>query len=172
MLSCHPDNLIPCSTDANSGSHKGTKVPLVLNDPDQAAVWFHPRWRSARGTYCLTFNSAPGAPQPRVQFVGVNNNDQTRLDNLEGMFGLSEFWGRSLDDEVQSVAGDVQGWLSADGTPPTDVNVRDCVLKRARQERNRIGKDGLAIVKSYFFEHIAQTPILLSQVVRTCTRGT
>jgi hypothetical protein len=172
ILACHPDNLIPCSTDANSGSHKGTKVPLVLNDSDQAAGWFHPRWRSARGTYNLTFNSEPSASQPRVQFVGVNDNDQTRLDNLEGMFGLSEFWGRSLDDEVQSVAGDVQGWLSDDGTPPSEVNVRDYVLRRSRQERKRIGTDALAIVKSYFYEHIAQTPVLLAQVVRTCKSGT
>lgn len=172
MLSCHPDNLIPCSTDANSGSHKGTRVPLGLTDPDQAAAWFHPRWRSANGTYQLSFLSAPAAPQPRVQFVAVNADDQTRLDNLEDLFGLSEFWGRSVDDELQSVASDVHGMLKYDGAPPTEANVRDRIHLRAEQERKRIGRDGLAIVKSHFYAHIAQTSTLLSQVIRTCQNGT
>lgn len=172
MLSCHPDNLIPCSTDANSGSHKGTKVPLQLNDHDQAAAWFHPRWRSAHATFQLTFNSPSGAPQPEVQFIALNAGDQPRLNNLEEMFGLSEFWGRFLDDEVQSVASDVQGWLSENGVRATEESVKDYVLKHARQTRKKIGRDGLAIVKSFFYEHIAQTPVLLSQVVRTCAQGT
>ena len=171
LLSCHPDNLIPCSTDSNSGSHKGKRVPLDLKAADQAEKWFHPRWRSARETYRLTFTSALGASQPRVQFVAVSAGDQTRLDNFEKLFGLSEFWGRTLDDEVQNVAGDVQGWLSDDGIRPTEDNVKHYILKRARQERKRIGKDCLAVAKSYFYEHIAQTPTLLAQIVRTCSVG-
>jgi hypothetical protein len=87
------------------------------------------------------------------------------------MFGLKEFWGRHLDDEVQSVAGDVQGLLKFDNISPSEANVRDYVLQRARQEQNRIGRDGLAIVKSFFYEHIANTPVLLAQVVRTCSQG-
>lgn len=172
MLSCHPDNLIPCSTDANSGGHKGTRVPLGLRDAAQAEAWFHPRWRSANGTYQLTFHSAPGAPQPRVQFVAVAAADQARLDNLEDMFGLSEFWGRDLDDEVQLVAGEVDGMLRHDQVPPNETNVRDRLRLRANQERGRIGHRALAIVKSHFYEHVAQTPVLLTQVVRTCQNGT
>jgi hypothetical protein len=171
MLSCHPDNLIPCSTDANSGSHKGTKVPLDLREPDQAQYWFHPRRRSAVGKYRLEFPSAP-APQPRVRFVALDANDQRRLDNMERLFGLSEFWGRFLDDEVQGVASDVQGWLKFDGKTPSEANVKDCVLQRASQERSHIGRRGLAIVKSFFYEHIANTPALLAQVVRICVYGT
>lgn len=167
MLSCHPDNLIPCSTDANSGSHKGTKVPFDSDSTDQAANWFHPRWRSAVDKYRLTFPNGP-APQPRVRFEAVSAEDQLRLDNMAEMFGLSEFWGGFLDDEVQSVAADVQGWLQDDVKPPSKENVRDYILRCARQQRNKIGKDGLAIVKSFFYEHIANTPILLDQVVRTC----
>lgn len=148
------------------------RVPLGFQDPDQAAAWFHPRLRSAVGTYRLTFNSASGAPQPRVQFVVVATADQVRLDNLEGMFGLSEFWGCSLDDEVQSVAGDVQGMLAYEGAPANETNVRDRIRLRADQERKRIGRDGLAIVKSHYYEHIAQTPVLLGQIVRTCAQGT
>jgi hypothetical protein len=171
MLSCHPDNLIPCSTDANSGSHKGTEAPLDPDEADQAGAWFHPRWRSAAGTYRLTFPDGPG-PKPRVNFVATAAYDQPRLDNMTRMFGLSEFWGSFLDDEVQSVAGDVQGWLQADEKPSSEANVRDYILRRAHQEQKRIGSDGLAIVKSFFYEHIAGTPLLLAQVVRTCTQGT
>ena len=32
-----------------------------------------------------------------------------------------------------------------------------------------LGHDGLAIVKFFFYEHIAETPVLLSQIVRTCS---
>ena len=88
------------------------------------------------------------------------------------MFGLSDFWGGFLDDEVQNVAGDVQGWLAANAELPTEAKVRDYVMRRALQERKRVGRDGLAIVKSYFYEHIARTPVLLAQVVRTCVQGT
>ena len=170
MLSCHPDNLIPCSTDSNSGSHKGTEVPLDANAIDQAGAWFHPRRRPAIKKYRLSFTSGP-TPQPRVNFVAHNAEDQPRLDNMARMFGLYEFWGGILDDEVQSVASDVWGLLQADGKPATEANVKDFVLRRARQEQGRIGRDGLAIAKSFFYEHIAQTPNLLAQVIRTCTRG-
>lgn len=171
MLSCHPDNLIPCSTDSNSGSHKGVTVPLDTDEADQAGAWFHPRWRNAVGKYRLTF-PAGSAPQPKVNFEALAADDQPRLDNLERMFGLSDFWGGFLDDEVQSVAGDIQGWLQDDGKLATDEIVREYVLRRARQERGRIGRDGLAIVKSFFYEHIAQTQVLLDQIVRSCSLGT
>lgn len=171
MLSCHPDNLIPCSTDSNSGSHKGTGVPLDMSEADQADVWFHPRWRSAFGTYRLTF-PAGTAPQPRINFEAIDGHSQLRLDNMARMFGLSDFWGGFLDDEVQSVASDVQGLLQHEGAPPSEANVRERVLLLARQQQNRIGKDGLATVKSFFYEHIAYTPVLLAQVIRTCAAGT
>lgn len=167
MLSCHPDNLIPCSTDSNSGSHKGTESPLDSDETDQAAAWFHPRWRSAVGRYRLTFPAGP-SPQPQVKFEALVAHDQPRLDNMERMFGLSNFWGGFLDDEVQIVAADVQGWLQDDDKPPSEENVRAYILRCARQQRNKIGKDGLAIVKSFFYEHIANTQVLLDQVVRTC----
>lgn len=179
ILSCHPDNLIPCNTDSNSFEHKGKTPPLDSAAPDQAANWFHPRWRPAssvengtfQATYRLVFE--PGTtPQPDIKFVALNTQNQPRLDNMARMFGLSDFWGKYLDDEVQSVAGDVQGWIREDGIEPSEANVRKLVLRRARQEKNRIGKDGLAIAKSFFYEHIANTPELLAQVVRTCAAGT
>ena len=171
MLSCHPDNLIPCSTDANSGGHKGTHPPLDVANADQAGAWFHPRRRSAQNTYRLDFPPGP-APQPRVQFVALEPHNQPRLDNMERLFGLSAFWGGFLDDEVQGVASDVNGLLAFDNQPPTESNVQLRVLQIANQARNKIGRDPLAIVKSSFYEHIAQTPNLLTQIVRICQRGT
>lgn len=165
MLSCHPDNLIPCSTDSNSGGHKGTETPLNLDEADQARDWFHPRLRSAKDTYRLEFPDDP-APQPRVNFIALLHVNQTRLDKMERMFGLSDFWGRYLDDELQMLSGDVRGMLEIDGVMPTMVSVQVCVLQRATQERRRIGKDDLAIVKSYFYEHVANTPVLLDQILR------
>ena len=53
------------------------------------------------------------------------------------------------------------GWLQADGKPSSEANVKDYILRRASQEQKRIGRDGLAIVKSFFYEHIAGTPLLL-----------
>ena len=171
MLSCHPDNLIPCSTDSNSGSHKGTEPPLDPDEPEQARDWFHPRIRNAVGKYRLTF-PAGAAPQPQILFIAIDPNDQTRLDNMEQMFGLCEFWGRNIGKEIQLVASDVCGWLKDDEKPASVENVRTYILRRSRQERNRVGYDPLAIVKSSFYEHIALTAGLLDQVVRACTQGT
>lgn len=171
MLSCHPDNLIPCCNDANSGTHKGTRPPLDMDALDQASAWFHPRMRSAQGTYMLVFVPGPTA-QPQIRFMANEPEDQPRLDNMDAMFGLNEFWGRILDDEVQMLASDVQGTLSYSRTAVSENTVRAEVLQQARRTRNRIGVDGLAIVKSSFYEHIAATPSLLDQVVRICTQGT
>jgi len=171
MLTCHPDNLIPCSTDSNSGSHKGTTVPLDFNELDQAGAWFHPRWRNSVGAYHLTFPSGP-APQPRINFVAHAPRDQSKVDNMARIFGLSEFWGSYLGDAVQNVATDVNGLLKFDNLFPTVANVRSRVELLARQIRGKIGREDLAISKSFFYEHIANTPVLLAQIVRTCTQGT
>lgn len=165
MLACHPDNLIPCSTDSNSGGHKGTETPLDLEEVDQARDWFHPRLRLAKDTYRLEFPNAP-TPQPQINFVALLNINQPRLDNMERMFGLNNFWGRYLDDELQMLSGDVRGMLQVDGVLPTIASVRDRVLIRAAQERRRIGMDDLSIVKSYFYQHIANTSVLLEQILR------
>jgi hypothetical protein len=171
MLSCHPDNLIPCSTDSNSGSHKGTEPPLDPNEPDQARNWFHPRIRNAIGKYRLTFPDGV-APQPRIIFTAIDPADQTRLTNMEQMFGLNEFWGKFLDDEVQSVASDITGLLNLSNKPATEANIRAYLLQCAHQQRRRFGRDCLAIVKSFFYEHIGATPVLFAQVVRACAQGT
>lgn len=164
MLSCHPDNLIPCSTDPNSGSHKGTEIPLDTDKLDQAGAWFHPRFRPAAETFRLEFPPVT-APQPSVTFVALTAVDQPRVDNMERMFGLAAFWGKYLHVEIQGLASIVQHWLMEEGVQPSEANIKIQILKLASQERDQIGRGDLAIVKSFFYEHIARNPILLAQIV-------
>lgn len=167
VLSCHPDNLIPCSTDANNGGSKGMGVPLELDAPDQAANWFHPRLRSAKDAYHLRFSDTAEA-QPKVIFEAKDPRHQARVDKLEEMFGLSEFWSRYLDDELQFIAGEISDGMRADQITPTELAVRKCLQRKIVEKKREIGREGLAIVKSSFYEHILATPSLFAQVVRTC----
>jgi hypothetical protein len=171
MLSMHPDNLIPCGTDPNSITHKGRKLPLHPNEIDQAADWFHPLHRSANGTFRLDFPAQP-APHPRVQFLALAPQNQVRLDNLENLFDLSEFWGRTLDDELQLIAGEIRDDLNENGIEPTEAQIQLRLQRASHQMERRIGRDALAIVKSAFYAHIALTPALLAQVERVCIQGT
>lgn len=171
MLSMHPDNLIPCGTDPNSITHKGKKLPLDPNAAEQAAAWFHPRHRSAIGTYLLDFPEQP-APQPRVQFLALSPENQARLDNLENLFDLSDFWGRMLDDELQLIAGEIRDDLHETGDILTEALVVQRLQRAAKRMERRIGRDALAIVKSAFYAHISNTPAFLNQVMRVCSHGT
>lgn len=101
-------------------------------------------------------------------FQAIVAGDQLKLNNMEKIFGLSEFWGQYLDDEVQGVANDVQGRIQEDNKAVNEGTVREEVLRLAKQEERRIGSNALAIVKSFWYRHIAKTPNLLKQVVRTC----
>jgi hypothetical protein len=121
MLSCHPDNLIPASTDANSIEGKGSKIPLGLADQAQAANWFHPRLRSAKDTFTVTFDhTSQAGPQARLAAKAPEN--EIRLTNLNGLFRLSEFWSHHLDDELQFIAGEIRDGLQEAGIEPTDAN--------------------------------------------------
>lgn len=171
MLSCHPDNLIPCSPDANKGSHKGKKPTIDIGADKQAENYFHPRLRPATGKYHLTFLDS-ASMQPVVRFVAIDPVDQPRLDNMNDMFKLSEFWGRDLETEVQLLASDISSNLQNSAIPATEANVSQEIDKLASQAYRRIGHDALSIVKHYFYRHIARTPILLNQIVRTCGFGT
>lgn len=170
MLSLHADNLIPCSTDPNSLSHKGRLIPLDPAAPDQAANWFHPRQRPAADTYRLDFPDQR-SPNPTVRFIALVPENQPRLDNLDRLFDVTEFWGRMLDDELQLIASQIEQDLAEDGTTPTEAIVIQRLHRESRKMHARISRDGLAIVKSAYYAHIANTPSLLAQVMRTCSQG-
>ena len=170
MLSCHPDNLIPCSTDSNSGSHKGKTIPLDLSAPVQAANWFHPRLRPASDTFNLGFSTTTA--HPTVSFHAKASHDQPRLDNLTSMFGLIEFWSRDLDDEIALIAGEIADGIKFSGGTPDGLTVRLALQRQQQRLSQRIGHDDKAIVKASFIGHLISTPSLFAQILRTCTAGT
>lgn len=171
FLSCHPDNLIPCSTDPNSVARKGRRIPLQHKEPDQANEWFHPRFRPAIDKYSLGFDER-SSTGPRVQFVAVSQEDQPRLDRMAKMFGLIDFWSRDLQEELQFLAGETRDRLARTLLPINEAAIREYLEERKMQARGRIGHDALAIVTAAFYEHILNTPTRFAQVVRTCLNGT
>jgi hypothetical protein len=169
-LSCHPDNLIPCSTDPNSIEHKGRRAPLDFNEQEQTAKWFHPRWRMASGKFRLSFGNT-ATRQPDVQFHALAAEDQPRLENTAAMFGLKVFWAKHLGDDVQHVASLVSDDFCEDGIEPTEQLVKQRVERLAAQKvKYEVGRQALAIVHSHFYAHVAATPVLLNQVLQTCVR--
>lgn len=171
FLSCHPDNLIPCSTDPNSVGRKGSKLPFDKDETDQAQNWFHPKFRSAWKTFKLTFDSESSCG-PKANFVANTEQDQPRLDNMAEMFDLVEFWSRDLDDELQLVASEIETEFRHECTVPSTALVRKKMQRLVESKRARIGHDPLAIVHSEFYTHILRTPSLFSQLERTCIDGT
>jgi hypothetical protein len=167
FLSCHPDNLIPCSTDPNSISRKGRYIPLQPDESDQAAEWFHPRFRPAKDKYNLTFDENRGSG-PQVRFVARSPLDQPRLSRMAGMFGLVEFWSRDLDDELQLVSAEVRETIVKENLANTEEEVRRCLEGVMLRKRKRIGHDSLAIVTAAFYEYILSNSNRFSQVVRSC----
>ncbi len=167
MLSCHPDNLIPCSTDPNKGSHKGTICPLDKDEHDQAANWFHPRFRSAIGTYSVVFDSTNLAA-PSAGLAALKPVDARRVERLESMFGIRDLWSKALAPEVQFVAGEIHGELTEDGIHPDEAVVRAKLTRCASRKRKRIGQDALAIRTSAFYDHILSDAHLFAMVMDTC----
>jgi hypothetical protein len=171
-LSCHPDNLFPCSTDANNGGRKGTTVPLELNAQDQAEAWFHPRLRSAHEAFILEV-SHDEKRQPTLRFVAREAENQPRLENLDGVFHLTETWAEYLDDELGLIGNAVTLLLRFSQKPATFDNVRDAVVELAKQKtaERKGGNRALAISESFYYQHVANSRYLLNEVVRACQNG-
>jgi hypothetical protein len=168
-LSCHPDNLFPCSTDANNGGRKGLTPPLDLAAASQAEAWFHPRLRSAREAFRLEVSQNANR-EPTLRFVAHKAEDQPRLENLDGMFHLTETWAEHLDDAVGEIGNTVSGMLMFAKKPANFQNVRDAVVELAQQrtKERKKGSRAQAISESYFYQHVANSRPLLDEVLRAC----
>jgi hypothetical protein len=168
-LSCHPDNLFPCSTDANNGGRKGSTPPLDLTAASQAEAWFHPRLRSAREAFTLEVSHNANR-EPTLRFVAHNAEDQPRLQNLDGMFHLTETWAQHLDDAIGELGNTVSGMLNFAEKPADFDNVRAAVVELANQriKERKSGTRALAISESYFYQHVANSRTLLNEVLRAC----
>ena len=167
MLSCHPDNLIPCSTDSNKGSHKGRICPLDKDEQHQAENWFHPRLRSAVGAYKVTFDCSD-LSKPVANIEALSEANSLKVERLESMFGLRDLWSKALVPEVQFLAGEVCDEIREDRTLPTEPVVRARLQRCADRKRKRIGQDALAIRTYAFYEHILSDSNLFAIVMNTC----
>lgn len=168
-LSCHPDNLFPCSTDANNGGRKGSIPPLDLTAASQAEAWFHPRLRSAREAFHVEVSQNTNR-EPTLRFVAHKAEDQLRLEKLDGMFHLTETWAEHLDDAIGELSNTVSGMLMFARKPADFQNVREAVvlLTKQRIEDRKSGTRALAISESYFYQHVANSRPLLDEVLRAC----
>ncbi len=168
-LSCHPDNLFPCSTDANNGGRKGTTVPLELDDTDQAEAWFHPRLRSAKDTFTLEVGHT-ASREPKLSFVARNAPDQPRLQKLDDMFHLTETWAGHLDDAIGELGNTVSGMLKFANKDADFQNVRDAIviLANQRNEERKTGRRALAIAEAFFYLHVANSRYLLNEILDQC----
>jgi hypothetical protein len=177
ILACYPDNLIPCGTDANSGQLKGTETPLDMEAADQAAHWFHPHLRPAvhkQGDAfipCFRITFDDSGVEPRVAINALDRADERRVANLVRMFALIDFWGKNLDDEVQHIAGEIADDIRDSTVAVDEASVRRTLDRKGRQMARRIGHDDRAIVKTAFIAHIASSPSLFDQILRTCSHG-
>ncbi len=167
FLSCHPDNLIPSCHDSNSGSHKGTTVPLDWGEQDQAGGWFHPRWRSANGRITANIVERPERTLA-VELKPINDSDAVRVSNLDHTFKISEFWSNQIEGEMQLIGSQVTDELRADNVEATQDTVRSKLLRLARLRELEIGKRGLAICHHALYLFAANNPAVVSDIVREC----
>jgi hypothetical protein len=169
FLSCHPDNLIPSCHDSNSFSHKGTTVPLEWGLADQAADWFHPRWRTARGAFTVAIVENPG----RSLTAALNPASPAvadRVTNLDTTFKLAGFWSEQVEDELQLIGSQVSDSLYEDNIAPTEAAVRAKLQELARLKGLEIGKRGLAICHHALYEFAANTSAVVTDITRSCLR--
>lgn len=167
FLSCHPDNLIPSCHGCNSGSRKGTKVPLDWDEEDQAGGWFHPRWRSGNGKIGVEVAETPERDLS-VRLVPISHVDTARVANLDDMFQISHFWSRQIEDELQLIGSQVSDQLREEHIDPTEPVVRAKLLSLSHLERSAIGRRGLAICHHALYLFAANTPAVVADITREC----
>ncbi|GDY15087.1 hypothetical protein LBMAG53_39650 [Planctomycetota bacterium] len=178
ILSCHPDNLISCSTDANSGQIKGRRVPLDMGNASQAGQWLHPRLRPAATGTKIRHNTIfrirfhIGLVGLKTRLEAKDPSIQKRIDKFQDFFKISEFWSKNLDDEVQGLSGSIADTLRDYGLPPTAQNICKLLKREHRRARRFIGCHDRGIVTAAFIWHVLASQSLFEQVKSTCERGT
>lgn len=167
FLSCHPDNLIPSCHDSNSGSHKGTTVPLKWGEHDQADTWFHPRLRS--GTGRVKVNVAETPERTLIAEVApVYASDAARVTNLDSTFHISEFWSNQIEYELQLIGSQVSDLLQEDKIRPTKAAVIAKLKNLALLKGSEIGRHGLAICHQAVYLFAANSPSVVADITRDC----
>jgi hypothetical protein len=167
FLSCHPDNLIPSCHDSNSGSHKGTVVPLDWTEQDQATHWFHPRCRTARNQFVVSIVENPDRTLAAA-LRPANGVPVNRVTNLDATFKLANFWSGQIEDELQLIGSQVSDLLREEALEPTEVTIRTKLLSLANLKANEIGRRGLALCHHALYTFAANSTAVVTEITRAC----
>jgi hypothetical protein len=85
-LSCHPKNLVPVCHRCNSRECKGEQCPTTAAKHCPFDDWFHPYERPAHTHFSVKLTGA------QVSLVNADPDQQTRLNNLDGLLKLTPRW--------------------------------------------------------------------------------
>lgn len=126
FLAVVPENLVPACTDCNSVQVKGAKSPLAPGTLNEAAEWFHPYHRTADGQFRIEFLPPRANDQPRqLRLVSDDASTQRRLDNLDGLLGIADFWADRLKHRMKSHVNALRRRRRKKGGALTDIELRD-----------------------------------------------
>jgi hypothetical protein len=165
FLSVHPDNLIPSCHDSNRGDRKGDTPPLDWAAQDQAADHFHPRWRSAAGKFKVTF-AETGTRELTATLEPLDPIDQSKVENLDNLFRLAEFWGRTLSDDIRSIQKEIADDMRAAGGSADVAAVRTCLLRRSEDCRRWLNRRPLQYYWQHLYAYAAQSDPIVQEILR------
>lgn len=165
FICIHPDNLIPVGSDVNK--IKSTTVPLDLSEDDQAANWFHPRWRCARDRFQLRFDEQQDHTW-RLEFEPVDPADVSRVTNMEQMLQLEKFWGKNLEDDIRQAQKEIVDELRSDtSNGVVTIHAIEILLEKYKTQSIRgIQKWPLYIYRAALFGHIREHEGLVADTFR------
>jgi hypothetical protein len=167
ILSCHPDNLIPCSNASNRGGKKGTKRPLDLEAANQTGDWFHPRLRTGQDSFQLRIVDCDEKGL-RVKISAVAPYNEVRVKNMRDMFKVEDHWSEHLDPDIMHVEELISGGFRFDRSNPTEELVKQSLQNLLRQAKMNLRIECLTYRKICLYEHILATPALFSNVLTRC----
>jgi hypothetical protein len=101
-LNCHPLNLVEICQVCNDVTNKGKKLTLDQSAAQPFADWFHPHLREAEGSYNIEIRK--GGPV----VIGINDETQRRLENLDNLVNLTKRWTRKYDNLVTSFQNSIR----------------------------------------------------------------
>ena len=97
--------------------------------------------------------------------------DAARVANLDELFGLSRFWGRTVYPGIQQITGVVTALLEDGPRPLSEQTVRRKLQQQAAIFTHMIGTWGLAIPQSYLCNFVAANEALVGDIQRECNAG-
>lgn len=170
ILSCDPDNLVPCVGAGNRVGQKGETPPITLGATHQGADWFHPRVRPGLQNgrpdrVCLEINFPPTG-QASLCLVAIGDGTRAQIENLEKLFHLSHDWTFGLPSRLEEWNKEIiEQWRDQQLPPTTGAIIT--VIKGAikpKQRRRFIEPD--AFIDAAVLEGISSDPAQVADLVR------